>query len=94
MGGEQAARTMRVVAEAGALRKGLPLDEAALAAQENAIVETFDRQQGVVATSSLMLDDGVIDPRDTRAVLGLCLALFDESERRTLRPIQFGVARP
>ena len=94
MGGEQAATTMRIVAEAGAKRKGLALDEAALAAQEKTIIDTFERQQGAVATSGLMLDDGVIDPRDTRAVLGLCLALCDEAARRSLRPMQFGVARP
>jgi len=94
MGGEQAATTMRIVAEAGARRKGVPLDEAALAAQEKAIIDTFDSQQGAIATSALMLDDGVIDPRDTRAVLGLCLQLCDEAQRRSLRPMQFGVARP
>ena len=94
MGGEQAATTMRIVAEAGAKRKGLAVDEAALAAQEKAIIHTFESQQGATITSGLMLDDGVIDPRDTRAVLGLCLRLCDESARRSLRPIQFGVARP
>ena len=41
-----------------------------------------------------MLDDGVIDPRDTRSVLGLCLSLSDEAARRSLRPMQFGVSRP
>ena len=94
MGGEQAAMTMRIVAEAGARRKGLPVDEAALSTQEKTIVDTFERQQSAIATSALMLDDGVIDPRDTRAVLGLCLSLADEATRRTLRPMQFGVARP
>ena len=94
MGGEQAATTMRIVAEAGAKRKGLVLDEDALAAQEKAIIHTFESQQTAIATSSLMLDDGVIDPRDTRDVLALCLTLCDESARRTVRPIQFGVARP
>ena len=94
MGGEQAATTMRIVAEAGAKRKGLAVDQAALAAQEKTIIHTFESQQSAIATSSLMLDDGVIDPRDTRAVLGLCLTLCDESARRTVRPMQFGVARP
>jgi len=94
MGGEQAATTMRIVAEAGAKRKGLAIDEAALAAQERTIIDTFERQQSAIVTSSLMLDDGVIDPRDTRAVIGLCLGLSDEAARRTLRPMQFGVARP
>ena len=94
MGAEQAASTMRIVAEAGARRKGLPVDEAALAAQDRAIIEAFERQQGAIATSSLLLDDGVIDPRDTRAVLGLCLSICDEAARRAVRPMQFGVARP
>jgi geranyl-CoA carboxylase beta subunit len=39
-----------------------------------------------------MLDDGIIDPRDTRNVLGFALSIC--SENRTLRPILFGVARP
>ncbi|HQX58963.1 MAG: acyl-CoA carboxylase subunit beta [Rhodoferax sp.] len=94
MGGEQAATTMRIVAEAGARRKGIAIDEAAMAAQEKKIVDNFESQQSAIATSSLMLDDGVIDPRDTRAVLGLCLTLCDEAARRVLRPMQFGVARP
>jgi geranyl-CoA carboxylase beta subunit len=41
-----------------------------------------------------MLDDGVIDPRDTRRVLGLAFDVCRQAGRRTLRPIQFGVARP
>ena len=44
--------------------------------------------------TSLMLDDGIIDPRDTRAVLALCLDLCAQAARRTLRTMQFGVARP
>ena len=94
MGGEQAATTMRIVAEAGARRKGIAPDVAALDAQEKAIIDTFERQQSAIATSSRMLDDGIIDPRDTRAVLGLCLDLCADSARRSLRPMQFGVARP
>lgn len=94
MGGEQAAMTMRIVAEGGAKRKGVPVDEAALQAQEKAIISTFEAQQSAIATSALMLDDGIIDPADTRAVLALCLDIVDEAARRTLRPMQFGVARP
>ena len=85
---------MRIVAEAGARRKGVDIDTQALDQQEKAIIDTFERQQGVVATSSRMLDDGVIDPRDTRDVLALCLALCEAASRRQLRPVQFGVARP
>ncbi len=94
MGGEQAAMVMRIVAEGGAKRKGEAVDEAALAAQEQAIIDNFERQQSAIATSARLLDDGIIDPRDTRAVLGFVLATADEAARRTLRPMQFGVARP
>jgi geranyl-CoA carboxylase beta subunit len=38
-------------------------------------------------------DDGVIDPRDTRRVLALCLAMAAEAQARPLRPNTFGVAR-
>jgi geranyl-CoA carboxylase beta subunit len=94
MGGEQAAMTMRIVAEGGAKRKGVAVDEAALKTQEQQIIATFERQQSAIATSSLLLDDGIIDPRDTRAVLSFCLATVDEAARRSVRTMQFGVARP
>ena len=58
------------------------------------IVANFDGQSGAFVTSGLMLDDGVIDPRDTRKVLAFTLATCREAEARTLRPMQFGVARP
>ena len=58
------------------------------------IVATFERQSDAFYTSGLLLDDGIIDPRDTRRVLALALTVCDEAARRTLRPIQFGVARP
>ena len=94
MGGEQAAQTMRIVAEAGAARKGVTPDSAMLDAQSAQIVEVFESQADVFYTSGLVLDDGVIDPRDTRAVLAMCLSMCTAAEQKTLRPMQFGVARP
>jgi geranyl-CoA carboxylase beta subunit len=94
MGGEQAAQTMRIVAEGAAARRGVALDAAALDAQGAKIVEMFERQADVFYTSGLLLDDGVIDPRDTRAVLAECLRICRDARRRELRPMQFGVARP
>jgi geranyl-CoA carboxylase beta subunit len=93
MGGEQAAQTMRIVAEAGATRKGVALDAAALDAQSAKIIDVFERQADAFYTSGLLLDDGVIDPRDTRAVLAQCLQMCRDADARTLRPLQFGVAR-
>ena len=97
MGGEQAARTMQIVAEAGLARKGMdtgtPEVRAQLQAQYDAIVQRFESQADAFHTSGLVLDDGVIDPRDTRAVLAFCLDTVAEAARRTPRPMQFGVAR-
>ncbi len=97
MGGEQAARTMQIVAEAGMARKGIPTDtpevQAQMKAQYDAIVQKFESQADAFHTSGLVLDDGVIDPRDTRAVLRFCLDTVAEAALRQPRPTQFGVAR-
>jgi geranyl-CoA carboxylase beta subunit len=94
MGGEQAARTMAIVNEAAAKRRGLETDPAELQALEQRIVDRFDRQMSVFVTSAHLLDDGVIDPRDTRAVLAKVLSVCREGDGRTPRPMQFSVARP
>jgi geranyl-CoA carboxylase beta subunit len=94
MGGEQAARTMAIVNEAAARRKGVAVDPQALQQMQERIVERFDRQMSVFTTSAMVLDDGVIDPRDTRAVLSLVLAVCREGDARRPQPMQFSVARP
>jgi geranyl-CoA carboxylase beta subunit len=94
MGAEQAATTMAIVMEGSMRRKGKEVDQDAIAAMRARVVETFDRQSDVFYTSGRLLDDGVIDPRDTRKVLACVLAVCEEARRRVLRPVQFGVARP
>jgi geranyl-CoA carboxylase beta subunit len=93
MGGEQAASTMRTVAEAGLLRKGITPDPAEMQQQFDRIVELFESQADAFYTSGLGLDDGIIDPRETRAVLAQCLHICAEADARKVRPMQFGVAR-
>ncbi|MFC7410489.1 acyl-CoA carboxylase subunit beta [Hydrogenophaga atypica] len=93
MGGEQAASTMRTVAEAGLLRKGITPDPAEMQQQYDRIVELFESQADAFYTSGLGLDDGIIDPRETRAVLAQCLHICAEADGRVVRPMQFGVAR-
>ncbi len=94
MGAEQAALTMAIVMEAGMKRKGREVDRAQIDALKARIIENFERQQSAFVTSALMLDDGIIDPRDTRNVIGLALAVCKDADARSLRPVQFGVARP
>lgn len=93
MGAEQAAGTMAMVMASGMKRKGLPVDDEAIAAMRRQVLETFDRQTDATYASGRLLDDGVIDPRDTRKVLGLTLAVCAEGRARMLRPVQFGVLR-
>ena len=93
MGGEQAAKTMQIVAEAAMARKGIEPDREAMQRQTDRIVSEFDRQADAFYTSGQMLDDGLIDPRDTRSVLAQCLAICADARRRELQPLQFGVPR-
>lgn len=93
MGAEQAAGTLEIVAREQAARKGKQVNEATLQAQKQEIVDNFERQAGVLVTSGLMLDDGVIDPRDTRAVLSFVLATCREGDQRQTTAMQFGVPR-
>jgi geranyl-CoA carboxylase beta subunit len=94
MGGEQAAETMAIVSEAAAARRGRSMDPAELARLKAQILDVFDKQMDVFATSARVLDDGVIDPRDTRAVLAQVLAICREADRRSPNRVQFSVARP
>ena len=93
MGGEQAALTMSHVARAIAARKGIEVPEETIKAQEKTIQEHFRRQESAFFTSGRNLDQGVIDPRDTRKVLGFALETILEGRARTLKPNAFGVAR-
>ncbi len=94
MGAEQAALTMANVMEAGARRKGREPDTAQIEDLKRGIVANFQSQSDAFSTSARMLDDGIIDPRDTRNGLGFALSICREADARTLRPVQFGVARP
>ncbi len=94
MGGEQAAQVMSIVAQEGAAKTGKEVDQKQLAMQEKMLTHMFDSQSSAFYTSGRCLDDGMIDPRDTRATLGFLLATVSESHNRTLRPNSFGVARP
>lgn len=93
MGGAQAAGAMVSVMRLAAERKGEAADEDALERQRDAIQNVFERQSSAFYTSGRALDHGVIDPRDTRRVLGFCLETVWEGRNRRLAPTSFGVAR-
>ena len=93
MSGASAANTMSHVARVQAQRKGVEPDEEAIAKQEQRIKDIFEAQESAFFTSGRVLDHGVIDPRDTRKVLGFALETIFEAKNRELHPNAFGVAR-
>ena len=93
MGGAQAAQVMDILNRAKLERLGLPANDEALAAMSDALRQRLDAESHVLFGTARLWDDGIIDPRDTRRLLGLCLALAREAEQRALRPNTFGVAR-
>jgi geranyl-CoA carboxylase beta subunit len=93
MGGKQAALTMRQVMIASAKRRKQNIDEEELNAKEKAITKHFDDQANAFYTSGRSLDQGIIDPRDTRKLLGFLLETCREARNRTLKPNSFGIAR-
>ncbi len=74
MGPKQIAGVMSIVRRTQAARKGLEFDEA----EDAAIVEMVEAAQEkgslALAATGAISDDGLIDPRDTRDILGLCLS--------------------
>jgi geranyl-CoA carboxylase beta subunit len=93
MGGAQAAMVMDIVNRNKLQKMGLPANDEALAAMSDALRRRLDAESAALFGTARLWDDGIIDPRDTRRILGLCLSLAQEAQQRTLRPNTFGVAR-
>jgi len=75
MGGKQIAGVMSIVRRGQAARKGEPFDEEADAQIVAAVEAAQERGSVALEASGAISDDGIIDPRDTRTVLGICLSV-------------------
>ena len=93
MGGEQAAKTMMIVAEEGAKKRGQEVNTAYFEAMGQEIIKKYDAESQALFATARLWDDGLIDPRDTRKVLAFCLDTAAEAAARELRPNVFGVGR-
>jgi acyl-CoA carboxylase subunit beta len=76
MGPAQLAGVMEIIARQAAAAKGLPFDEEAAASARAMVEYQIGRESAALAMSGRLYDDGVIDPRDTRTVLGLSLSVI------------------
>jgi len=93
MGGAQAAKVMDIINRAKVERMGMEANDEALKAMSDGLRLRLDKESAALFGTARLWDDGIIDPRDTRRVLGLCLALATEADQRKLHPNTFGVAR-
>jgi geranyl-CoA carboxylase beta subunit len=93
MGGAQAAMVMDIVSRGKLGRQGAQANDAQLLAQSDALRQRLDQESTALFGTARLWDDGIIDPRDTRRILALCLDVAAQAEQRSLRPNTFGVAR-
>lgn len=75
MGGKQIAGVMSIVRRNSALRKGEPFDEEADAKIREAVEAGQEKGSLALEATGAISDDGLIDPRDTRTVLGMSLSV-------------------
>ena len=90
MGGEQAASVLATIKREALERGGGTFTDADEERLKAPIREQFERQGHPYYASARLWDDGVIDPLDTRRVLGLALALTRSQDFGSTR---FGVFR-
>ncbi|MEM9741443.1 MAG: carboxyl transferase domain-containing protein [Pseudomonadota bacterium] len=93
MGGEQAAQVLGTVRRDGAAARGDAVDEEALDDFMDEIRRQYEVQGHPYYASARLWDDGVIDPLDTRRVLGLALGAVHHEHAEGAGSTRFGVFR-
>jgi acyl-CoA carboxylase subunit beta len=93
MGPAQLAGVLSIVGRQAAAARGEAYDEAADAEMRAAVEEQIEAESQPFFLSGRLYDDGVIDPRDTRTVLGMCLSAIENSGAAAA-PAAYGVFRP
>lgn len=92
MGPAQLAGVLSIVRRASARAKGQAYDEEADAAMRAMVEEQIEAESLAFFLSGRLYDDGVIDPRDTRTVLGMCLSAVNSAP--VPEASGYGVFRP
>ena len=91
MGPQQLAGVLSIVSRAAASAAGRPFDEAGDQATRRMVEEQIESESQALYSTARLWDDGIIDPRDSRAVLGLALSAAHSAEVRGTS--SFGVFR-
>ncbi|BBP82163.1 MULTISPECIES: geranyl-CoA carboxylase subunit beta [Pseudomonas] len=93
MGGAQAGKVLRIVTEEKHAKEGKEADPKMLDMLEQVTAQKLDSQSTALYGTASLWDDGLIDPRDSRQLLGYLLDICAEAQRRPLKANSFGVAR-
>ena len=93
MGGAQAGKVLRIVTEDKHAKEGKEADPKMLDMLEQVTAQKLDSQSTALYGTASLWDDGLIDPRDTRKLLGYLLDICAEAAVRPLKSNTFGVAR-
>lgn len=93
MGGAQAGKVLRIVTEAKQRKAGIEPDPKVLDMLEQVTAQKLDSQSSALYGTASLWDDGLIDPRDSRTLLGFLLDICEEAAFRPLQGNSFGVAR-
>lgn len=80
MGGQQLADVVTSVAAAASAARGQEMDQETIDGLKTAIADQIEKESLPAFLSGMLYDDGVIDPRDTRTVLGLSLSAIHSGE--------------
>ena len=91
MGPEQLAGVMSIVARQAAETAGRPFDEEGDAIRAAELQQRVEAESLALYMTGQVYDDGIIDPRDTRSVLGVALSAAHNNEVRGRQG--FGVFR-
>jgi acetyl-CoA carboxylase carboxyltransferase component len=91
MGPAQLAGVLSIVARQSAESTGRPFDEEADAAMRAVVEDQIEKESLALFVTGKVYDDGIIDPRDTRTVLGMALSCVHGNEIRGAEG--FGVFR-
>lgn len=90
MGGEQAAGVLSTIRREGIERSGATWSDEEEAEFKRPTLAMFERQSHPLYASARLWDDGIIDPRKSREVLGLSLSV---TLNAPIEPTRFGIFR-
>lgn len=81
MGGSQAANVLAQIAAKQNKSIGKDLFENEAAKIKSTIINQFEKEGSPYFSSARLWDDGIIDPNDTRKILGLILRVINKKNR-------------